>query len=679
MGRKKKRERSSLTKRLLYLASHLTCAVIVIVLFLTLVQCTIKKPEAPTWDTSLVIPLANKTWLMSELIEKLDQDNLLIDSSGNPIFLYETSLDTITIDASFTIPNVSQAMAESLGIINLGPIANTNFVLSLTDRFPSLPPGVFPDTSFGIVQTFPPLGDFSTATIASGSAILTMNNDFGLTLDTIIIIITDDVYNRQIASYSIPGGLTDGSSSVDTIDLSGQTISNQLSTQIHCHALEQLSFTLSGKSMATSFGIPDGLSVSSATAVIPEIIKSFSDVVEISSIHKLQTATLVSGDLLLNIVNSTNLSSTLTITMSDIKNGSDPLVISQPVNPTSSVQYVYSLTGYTLEPADQVMPQSLSIGVQALIDSSGPAMVTVNAGDNISVTASIRNIELGTVQGVIGATTATFDSIQQTIDVPTGFGEIQLPSTVLTIEVKNAVNIPGNFDVTITGNQGQSKIISGVISPGTQGSPVTTLIVDSNLASFMNPIPETITITGSATFGDGVTSGSIAPNDFLVTSITLSSPLEMIIDSTTFDGEWVSTTIDQKDITKITDNLKLATIFMTVVNHLPLTVNAEIVMGGDSATLYSNPEVTLGPIIVESGTLNPDGTVSAAVISQSVLQLDSIEIHVLENDTLWIGEVITLSTTTGGTAVRLSATDSLSINAYIESDFSISESLWEDN
>ncbi len=679
MGKKKKRDRTSLTKRMLYFASHLVCAAAVILVFLTLVQCTIKKPEAPTWDTTLTIPLANKTWQMSELIEKLDQENLLIDSLGNPIFLYETVLDTVTIDASFVIPDVTQAVAESLGIINLGPLPSTNFVLSLTDRFPSLPPGTFPDTSFGIIQTFPPMGDFSTATISSGSAIITMNNDFGLTLDTIIVIIRDDVYNRQVATYNIPGGLTDGSSSVDTVDLSGQTISNQLSTQIHCHALQQTLFSASGKSMATSFGIPGGLSVSSATAVIPEISKSFSEVVDISSIHQLQTATLISGDLVLNIVNSTNLASTITITLPDIKNGSIPLVINQPVNPTSSAQYVYSLTGYSLEPSDQVMPQSLNIDVTAAIDSTGPLMATVNAGDNISVTASIRNIELGTVQGIIGATTASFDSIQQTIDVPTGFGEMQLPSAVLALEVENAVNIPGSFNVTITGDQGQNKVISGIISPGTQGAPVTSLIIDSNLTSFMDPIPETITISGSATFGDGVTFGSIAPNDFVVTAITLSSPLELIIDSTTFDGEWVSTTIDQKDITRITDNLNLATIFMTVVNHLPLEVNAQIVLGGDSATLYSNPQVTLGPIVVESGLLNPDGTVSEAVVSQSLLQLDSLEVRVLENDTLWIGEVITLTTATGGTAVRLSANDSLSINAYIETDFSVSETLWEDN
>jgi hypothetical protein len=644
MAHKRKRPETSLARRILYWTSHVFCAFLVVIVFLTLVQCTIKKPEAPSWQTNLVVPLANKTWNMAELIEKLDQENLEVDSLGNPIFYFENVLDTVSLNGSFAIGNVSQTVAESLGIISLDPFSGANVNINLGDYL-VLVLGDIPPVSFDISEQLPAMTEFSSATIANGNAVVTIVNNFGLDLDTVIVTINDDVLASQVTTYSIPGGIPAGQTAVDTIDLSGSTISNQLSALIHCHTPGATSFSLSGKTMDATFDIPAGLSVSSATAEIPQISKSFSQNIDITGDHQLEVAVLDNGQLTLDIQNNTNLSATLTVTLSDIKNNGSSLVINQPVNPAQSQQITYNLTGYTLEPTDQVMPQSIAFDVDAVIDSSGSQMVTISEGDDITVITSVENLSFGSVQGIIGATSADFDSIQQDINPPKGFDNIQLPSAVLTLAIENAVNIPGSFTINVNGDQGQQKVINGSIAPGTTQSPVTTVIIDSSISTLMNPLPSLITVDGSATFGDGLTSGSITPNDYVVASITLSSPLEMIIDSTTFDGGVESSKIDQSDITKITDNFKLAQIYTTVVNHLPLGASAEILMGGDSATLYSNPEVRLGPIVIDAGAVGPDGTVDSAIISQNVLTFDSVQVRVLENDILWIGELVTLHST----------------------------------
>lgn len=86
MPKRKRRNKTKWSHRLIYWFSHLLCAVLVILVFLTLVQCTIKKPEAPSWQADLVIPLMNESWDMATLIEKIDQDNLILDDQGNPCF-----------------------------------------------------------------------------------------------------------------------------------------------------------------------------------------------------------------------------------------------------------------------------------------------------------------------------------------------------------------------------------------------------------------------------------------------------------------------------------------------------------------------------------------------------------------------------------------------------------------
>lgn len=83
---KKKNKKTKLSHRVLYWFSHIICAFVIILAFLTLVQCTVKKPEAPSWETNLTVPLVNKAWDMAELIDKIDQENLAMDTLGNPCF-----------------------------------------------------------------------------------------------------------------------------------------------------------------------------------------------------------------------------------------------------------------------------------------------------------------------------------------------------------------------------------------------------------------------------------------------------------------------------------------------------------------------------------------------------------------------------------------------------------------
>lgn len=675
MASRRKREKKSLSRRLIYWLSHLACAFVVILVFLTLIQCTIKKPEAPSWRTNMVVPLANKTWVMSEIIDKLDQDNLTIDENGNPSFFYENVLDTILIDGSFSIADMTESVAESLGVISLDPVPPSTFDINLTDQFPGVPAGTFPDTSFTLFNAMPELGDFTTATVESGYAVFVIDNNFGLYLDTVIVTITDEVNSVLVTSYSVPGGIPAGSSSIDSISLAGRTISNQLSIQIRCHAQEQLSFSLSGKSLTSSVGMPGGLNVSSAFAETPQITKSFNNSVDIDSEHQLEVALLESGTLVIDVYNNTNIPATLTISFPDIKENGISFQVSQPVSAQGQNTIIYDLSGYTIEPLDQSMPQGLRVDVNADIASSGNYKVEINSDDNVRVSATLQNFEIASVQGIIAPTSADFDSIEQEIDIPNGFDQMQLPAAVIVLEVENAVNIPGNFNISVDGDQGQHKTLSGNIAPGTQANPVKTIIVDSNLSAFMNPIPESFTVTGNATFGDGVSQGAINSSDFVVTKVILSSPLEMIIDSTVFDGEWEDSDIDID--TAVVNSLKLANFYATFENHLPVGLSAEILLSGDSATLYTNPELTLGPIDVPAGNLHPDGTVSSAIIAENIITMDSVSVQILNNDTLWIGEMVTLHGT-DGTSVKMSASDYLKITGYIEIDFNFSDDLWED-
>ncbi len=667
-SRKKQKEKKSLSSRLFRFFSHLFCFAFVIVVFLTLVQCTIKKPEAPTWQTSMVIPLAHKTWDMAELIEKLDQENLTVDDQGDPLFFYESFLDRVTLDASFAVGNISHTIAETLGIVDLDPISETIFVVQLGDQFPILPPGSFPDTSFDVSLPLPPLGDFAVVTIYSGFMVSTIVNDFGLDLDTVIVTINDDSLGGQVTQYDIPGGILEGVTAVDTIDLSGKTVSNHLSTLIHCHTPGKPTFLISAdKELSTALGMPDGLSVSSAIAIIPRITRNFSDTLDVTSDHDLDLAVVESGQLILSIFNNTDLSDTLSVDVPGLSLNSIPFSLDTVISARGNVVINLDLAGYELLPDDN---QDILFSVDAIINSSG-VPVTISSTDDVFLGFDIQNISLARVEGTVAPTTADFAGIQTDIDIPEGFDAIWLPEAMIILEITNCVNLAGSYDIDLVHSNGQIKNITGLVAPGTLGNPITT-VNQIPIGDFMNPIPESITVNGSAGFGG---TGSATPDDYVTAKVTITSPLEFIINPhSPIEGEWESSELDLDS--NIVDGFELARFYATFANRLPVGVTAEFLLGGDSATLYTNPDVILGPIWVSAGYVNPvTGTTDSARISTNEVIMDKAMLEVLYNETIWIGEWIMLDTT-GSTPVRMTKNDSLTITGYIEVDYTFSDDLF---
>ena len=102
------------------LVSRLLLAAAVIMVFLTLTQCTVKKPEAPEWNTTFVVPVINRTYEMEELVRAIDQDEIIIDTSGDVAFTVSEDLDTVEINtADFSVGNLAYLLSEDLAPLKM--------------------------------------------------------------------------------------------------------------------------------------------------------------------------------------------------------------------------------------------------------------------------------------------------------------------------------------------------------------------------------------------------------------------------------------------------------------------------------------------------------------------------------------------------------------------------------
>ena len=96
---------------------------------------------------------------------------------------------------------------------------------------------------------------------------------------------------------------------------------------------------------------------------------------------------------------------------------------------------------------------------------------------------------------------------------------------------------------------------------------------------------------------------------------------------------------------------------------------AEYVDSDSTRLNATDAQLVIGPLTIDPGTVGAGGTVvTEAVISENTITLDSLEIKILENDTLYIGELITLMDTDGN-PVRLSGDDYYTVQAVIEVEY----------
>lgn len=610
--------------------------IVIIIAFLTMVQCSVKKPESPSWTTSIVLPVINRTYDMDEIVQKIDQPGLSLETNDEIFFTFEESLDTVKIDEDFSVDDMADTLVDSLGLVTIHPSTPTptTFAASqfgYSSNVPVIPKGWLHTVSFDLPQ----FDIFNWVTISTGQMDVEFVNELGFDLDSVFIILYDDDSGRIVNVTQIVGdpAVPDGDTTNLIVDLSAETISNNLSVSLNCYTPGYEDWWyVAGKQATVSTGFDSGLIIQAAEAEIPPADPiDMSENLTLNSEHTIISADLTSGTLQMYIENYSNLSADLSISLPDFKQGVSPFAIDTAVAPQATTTIYVNMSAYSFEPTDQIPPQDIDI--EAVLTISGSSeKVVVSRGDMFRVIAGLSNIQFDSMEAILDPIQMSFSDLDTVeLDIPEGFDDLQLASAVLTINIESAVNVPCLLELTLNGDAGQTPLyISQPIAGGTVSEPHTTVIIDSSLASFLNPVPQFVTVSGQATLGGDGIGRMITHNDYLLADIQITSPLEVIVDSLTISGDTTSEEFDQDNIDGIVDHFISADFRATIDNSLPLGVFMKIYFDGDSTSLNDSAQVVK--------TLE----VGSDTVSQVLFSLDSTEVKVLENDPLFITQDITL-------------------------------------
>jgi hypothetical protein len=658
---------------LLRYGSMLLLAVLVIVVVLTLGSCTIRKPEAPQWDTQFVMPLVNRTYAMPELIRKMNQSGVGFDVDSNVVFSVSRQLDTIALNAdNLSTDSLSYSISKQLGKVSLTPPTVSQVSVNISQI--SAPPGGYPATlpafSFNVPAGLPSFGSFNVAAVDTGRIWVVMTNQFGLDLDSLRLTVSDAKFSTTLSTSSLVGGLADGATDSLLVNLGGKTISDSLSIVAACHTPGGTLASPTGKNFVVVPHFQGNLVVSSANAIIPAITRTVTTSLDLQETDIITDGAIASGTLHLSLSNTTPLTATIVISIPDLTLNGTPFSVTRI---SSAGPLTVDLAGYHLQPADITVPQSIPVNVQVTVPSTNPTKVTVSESQAFGVTASISNLAFASVTGTFSGTTATLDPIVRNIDVPKGFDSAQIVSAVVTLEVENGVGLPGTLNVNLAGNNGQTLNVSGAIAARTLATAATTLLTNANVGSFFAPIPSQVTISGSATFGAGQ-SGTIRPGDYITGRVTIEAPLEVILTQTPLETDVSQDSIDQKDISKVTDHVKSARFVYNLINHLPVGATVNVVISSDSATLYTNPELRFDSINVNAAPVINSIVSDTLSTGMQTISIDSAAVQILKHPVLYIGNELILHGSNGQT-IRLTKNDYVTVQGRIEVEYRFDSNL----
>ncbi|PJA28779.1 MAG: hypothetical protein CO189_04015 [candidate division Zixibacteria bacterium CG_4_9_14_3_um_filter_46_8] len=630
--------------------------------------CSPKKPEAPTWDTQWSLPLSSKTYSIQEIVDELGDENIIFDENGDPKFEITESIDTFQVGENLTVSGMDENFAEELGQVEIDAPQGESVETSLSE-FLTVNLGVVPPAAFSFGSTLNPYNEFSWATIAEGKLYVLVANQLEVDLDTLTVSITDDSNGNLIGTILFSGGIPYGQTKIDSLDLAGKTIHNQLSTQSAGYTPGGVLLNLGPQKLTVTSSFSNQFRVSSASAKTPEITKDFSKQIESTDSTLITSASVQSGTIVITVENKTNLTSNISIIIPNLTDESGQLALSGTMGGGQTVSLSRDLAGYTIRPDGLSFPQIINTLVSASIQSSGDQYLEIDQFDSILVTSALSALSFYSVTGEIKPTQVEIDPTSREIEIPEGMDQAKLTGANMYLHFYNNSEIEADLNLVLSGNNAKSMPISGRIqgrTPGSTEPSLSTITVGPDqMSGFLDPAPTQIDITGNALFNPEIKNGTISQTDLIYGEIQISSPLAFSIkDTATVDLEIESQEISE-DAPNFEEKLKYAIINADLDSHLPIGAEVTIYIStiGDS-TMYTDPQaVVIGPMYLDPAPVDNDGMANGEASSSFVDSLTSAEAGIFNNKNIYIGKIVRLYTPDDGSGVTIRSSDYIRISA----------------
>ena len=641
-------------------ASPLWPLLLVVLLSLLIFQCSIEKPAAPTWNTTLTVPLVSRHYDMATLIEKIDEPYLKVDSLGNPSFYFEEELDTIKLVDRLRCDSTSASFKQTLGVIDIASAESREILLQITDLYTG-DPGYIPPCSATIEEDLDSFSNFSHITANQAFATLIISNRLGINLAPVQVKIIDRVFQSTLHTELLAAGIGDGDSVSQSVVLTDKTFSNSLSFEIKGVSPGGEILSFGGKHLRVGFSV-DSMRVTEGTAKIPSFELSDEDEILLPTGSIIDSAVIKSGALSLHLDNLTNLRAIVEIDFPGIQKDGRCLSAFSNLPALSSSDLILSLDECRLRPDDG---STVTAQVRVWSPGSGDVLINFGSADSVTARMSLSEVLFSEVCGIVESTRVEIDPIERELHIPPGFEAAHLTNAGLNLEIHNGVDLPANLSLVMEGDDGQNLSLHAQVEAGGPFGTSVTSVFEDELESLFNPVPQNLTVTGQIICGDGRSHGIVREEDFVFGVLKVSSPWELILDSCQVEIDADSDQVEDDVRDMIKDQINFGKVVLKAESHLPIGADAKVLVSRNLGSLFSNPDLVIGPVNVAAGELDYDGSVSESEFSETEISLTREDLQVFAAAPFYLAGIIVFPGT-DGESIKALSTDFIKVTSYLE-------------
>ena len=659
-------------------------------LAVTVAGCTVKSPEVPRLDFTASISVANDTTTIQEVAANRSE-YLQITDDGRMTLDFSTAFnERVEVGERLQVTPTSNSFATEIGVITLPGQDLPAVVISMADLLGTEIPEsgevpVIPGSSFDTGVEFPLVG-ITGLEIAEGGIDVEVTNGLPIGLSDLTLALVDEGNGSTIDTIPLGAIAARGGSGSGTFDLTGKRISSDLSIQVSGGTEEGTDVDVSGDpSLVIDAALRD-MTVTEATAVIPQQVFTDSQVLEFPDDRiQVRRASISKGGLVFNVRNDIPLLMEVQLTLDDLKkpDGETNTFVIDELTPGEVRTVTFDLTGNEFAPED---PLRMRVSYSAQTFPSDRE-VTIRSDGVIEIEAVTDSLVFSRVEGTLNNLQLPFDPASESRDFPTGLNQVALGSTEMAVFVTSAVGFLAEMALAIQGTNKQGEtgvlVVEEVFERGNPDNPVSIEIGPDpeELTNFLNLLPSEITVDPTVKLGDGVGTEIIEPSHWVrLDSVVFRAPARFrILGSTSIEPDPIRREFSDDEYRgRIRSNLRSAKVTTNIENHIPLGVRVSVQVARTAEDVYANPILTIPTdgtgFGVEAAPVDSEGRATGSTASSKEVELSAEDILVfLEDGGVYTGVLVEIDATNGN--VELFGTDFVTVEAGAQIVIELNEDL----
>ena len=607
--------------------------------------------ERPTWNTEIIIPIANSNLDITNIISDTSS---IIDENGLISLIFQEEFLDINLDTLIQIDAIADRQTNTLASASFADVVISD-TATIGETIISFGASlILPDGSTNSIPALSNVanGDtinintseyFQTMTLYKGMLIVEIMNGYPTDISNMDISLINATNQTIIANFLFPL-IPSGESVSDSISIAEQTIDENLLgilNNMNVNASNGPVLIDYSDAIITNITISD-IGITEATAIFPEqqlteTLKEHSFDLGISQIDEISIAEgTVTINVLSTLPNGKMIYNIPSLTKNGVPFTSGEMIIPEATD-TSLTTFSFNFEGYILDLSGQEGREGGDT-VNTIYTESYTFIDYTGTLEEINYTDSFYSfIEFDIIpeyaKGYIGQDTLIFgpDIIETNIFDFIHSGDINLESATMNIELRNYIGADAAIQINNLSALNQHTEVSAIFDNNTLHNieRASLSVIDNTITSTFSEIeievsnmleilPDKINSSASIYInpnGQSTIKDFLYPAHTFDANINLEVPLSIVANQLTF--------IDTTKVNMPNDNIyEIDKIYLTVDNGFPLNANIELVLLDNNNvvidTLNTNP-------IIYAASINENNIVVNTTSSTIELDYTSFE------------------------------------------------------